>query len=576
MRLPIILSLVLLLVVGLASTPANAQKRTDISPLNEDVNIPAAMMSLDRSLHGEIPCNRQFPEPSGNGGLSIDTAVLSIPDTIAEVGESINIPINMESGQSFVSFQFRLAFDPDVLFFDSLSLAGTLSEPWSGWVIFAYDTAAGMVRLAALGLDPISGDGVLAYLAFRVVPTASVGDVSVIDLDQVLFNEGSPPAKAVDGSLTVYSPVETPVLVSPSDGAPDVSRPVALDWDDVSGAVMYEVQVDDDALFGSPEIDDSTTSSDYTTSGLSDTTQYYWRVRACNGSSWSGWSIEWSFTTECPEPSIPDAPSASSTTPCVDSTYTISWNQVSGATAYWLYENEDSIYQGPDTSVDMTRSSGTYIYYVKAGNACGWSANSAEESVTMMELPLQPDTLYCAYDTVKTGEPYVITWDAISGASSYELYENGSSIYVGGDTADTITHSEHGDYLYALKACNECGCSDTSRSLLVTVEPSTAVDDIDSPELPDTYALRQNYPNPFNPETRIEFTLPRSSFVTIAIYNIVGERVRILVSERLSPGPKAVTWYGRDDGDNEISSGIYFYKMTAGEFTESKKMLFLK
>ena len=102
------------------------------------------------------------------------------------------------------------------------------------------------------------------------------------------------------------------------------------------------------------------------------------------------------------------------------------------------------------------------------------------------------------------------------------------------------------------------------------------VEEIASPVLPTAFSLSQNYPNPFNPETRIEFTLSSASFVSIDVINILGQGVRSLVSEHLSAGYKAVTWDGRDESGKPVSSGIYFYRMVAGDFAETKKCVLLK
>jgi len=90
------------------------------------------------------------------------------------------------------------------------------------------------------------------------------------------------------------------------------------------------------------------------------------------------------------------------------------------------------------------------------------------------------------------------------------------------------------------------------------------------------YTLNQNYPNPFNPICRIEYALPADCQVTLSIYNILGQRVRVLVDEYQSAGHKSVKWDGRDDQGKEVTSGIYFYRIQAGDFTEAKKMLLLK
>ncbi|MFC1476138.1 fibronectin type III domain-containing protein [Candidatus Zixiibacteriota bacterium] len=90
---------------------------------------------------------------------------------------------------------------------------------------------------------------------------------------------------------------ETPSLSSPSNGATNQSQPVYLDWGSVSGADKYQVQVDNSSSFSSPEIDTQPTASNYSASGLSSGTKYYWRVRAYNSCGWGSWSSSWNFTT---------------------------------------------------------------------------------------------------------------------------------------------------------------------------------------------------------------------------------------------------------------------------------------
>jgi hypothetical protein len=85
------------------------------------------------------------------------------------------------------------------------------------------------------------------------------------------------------------------------------------------------------------------------------------------------------------------------------------------------------------------------------------------------------------------------------------------------------------------------------------------------------YSLSQNYPNPFNPKTIINFQLPKNNYVTLTIYDILGRKVSILVIEELKAGTYQVDW----DASN-YTSGVYFYKFIAGEFTETKKMILMK
>ena len=99
-------------------------------------------------------------------------------------------------------------------------------------------------------------------------------------------------------------------------------------------------------------------------------------------------------------------------------------------------------------------------------------------------------------------------------------------------------------------------------------------------KLPAQFSLSFNYPNPFNPTTKIKYTVgtsqARSAVVSLRIYNILGQLVRTLVDEPKHPGTYEVRWDGRDQNGNEVASGIYFYKLQAGDFSQTKKMVLVK
>jgi predicted outer membrane repeat protein len=88
--------------------------------------------------------------------------------------------------------------------------------------------------------------------------------------------------------------------------------------------------------------------------------------------------------------------------------------------------------------------------------------------------------------------------------------------------------------------------------------------------------LHQNYPNPFNPSTTINYSLKENANVSLNIYNIKGQKVKQLVSEQLSAGQHSVVWNGKDNNGKSVSSGIYFYKLKAGDFQKVKKMILMK
>jgi hypothetical protein len=94
--------------------------------------------------------------------------------------------------------------------------------------------------------------------------------------------------------------------------------------------------------------------------------------------------------------------------------------------------------------------------------------------------------------------------------------------------------------------------------------------------IPDLFTLDQNYPNPFNPVTTIDYSLPRQANVSITIYNLLGQEVRSLVNESQPAGNYNITWDGRTGSGEIAASGLYFYRLKAGDFIKSKKMIMLK
>jgi hypothetical protein len=113
---------------------------------------------------------------------------------------------------------------------------------------------------------------------------------------------------------------------------------------------------------------------------------------------------------------------------------------------------------------------------------------------------------------------------------------------------------------------NKVGFWYFSIDLITSVEPAQTLDN-----LPTAFRLEQNYPNPFNPSTTIRFAIPQRSHVTLKLYDILGRKVATLVDERLQPGEYKVVF---DAG--ALASGVYVYRIQAGEFVRSMKLMLLK
>lgn len=112
----------------------------------------------------------------------------------------------------------------------------------------------------------------------------------------------------------------------------------------------------------------------------------------------------------------------------------------------------------------------------------------------------------------------------------------------------------------------------------VKIEKSTSApqDPALGSQPPTTFSLGQSYPNPFNAETIIKYGLPEDSYVTLRIFNILGQEVRALINEEQKAGYKSVSWDGKDENDSQVSSGIYFYRLKAWNFCQVRKMVLLR
>ncbi len=150
---------------------------------------------------------------------------------------------------------------------------------------------------------------------------------------------------------------------------------------------------------------------------------------------------------------------------------------------------------------------------------------------------------------------------------SYFEYANYRAFVYGLGVLYDVYYGNAGSYnRYDLRGCFVNGVVYGDTSL-------TAINQLSS-EIPKTFSLSQNYPNPFNPETKIKFDIPAGSSVAqtfLAVYDVLGKQVAVLVNQNLQPGTYEVNWNAAD-----YPSGVYFYKITLGTFRETKKMILLK
>lgn len=94
--------------------------------------------------------------------------------------------------------------------------------------------------------------------------------------------------------------------------------------------------------------------------------------------------------------------------------------------------------------------------------------------------------------------------------------------------------------------------------------------------MPDDYGMDQNLPNPFNPSTTINYQLPEAGRIKMMVYNLLGQEVRALVNEELDAGFHSVIWDGKNELGRQVASGVYMYRIQAGDYTKTLRMMMLK
>lgn len=156
-----------------------------------------------------------------------------------------------------------------------------------------------------------------------------------------------------------------------------------------------------------------------------------------------------------------------------------------------------------------------------------------------------------------------------------ETFEN--EVILGSDITGTeflVTGHQNGSYYYLARArdAEDQWSGYSNREVAIVSSPTGT----DNPARPLKLSLAQNYPNPFNPQTAISLTVPEKEFIELAVYNILGSKVRSLMEGDIDAGEHTVVFDGRDDSGNPVSAGVYFYRLKSPSGTLTKKMILLK
>jgi hypothetical protein len=378
-------------------------------------------------------------------------------------------------------------------------------------------------------------------------------------------------------------------LSSPANGATELDASPTLNWLPALGATAYELQVATDTLFTSVVLSDQNVAgTSRVATGLNYLTKYFWRVRGKSGAGAGGYSPAWSFTTRTSAPNTPALVSPADGATGQPAALTLLWRRIEAATSYRVQVSTEGtfttglIVDDPaviDTSKALSALTlGTqYFWRVNASSPGGTSDYSPTSSfTTLASIPGTVTLLTPDNGASVDASSVTFTWQAAAGATKYwhELAVDPLFQFVvidstlSGTSKTTTGLIANQAYYWRVKGGNISGWGPYSEGRNFI---ATTVGVKEERGIPTSFGVSQNYPNPFNPATTIEFAVPAGAHVTIDVYNAIGERVATLVDEQRGAGYHTVSFDA-----SSLPSGLYLYRMSAGQFTSVRKMLLMK
>jgi hypothetical protein len=241
-----------------------------------------------------------------------------------------------------------------------------------------------------------------------------------------------------------------------------------------------------------------------------------------------------------------------------------------------------------DVSGNWTGDIPLYVYekaFLPKVNSKEFSVKAGEEFVLPIELSEMPETYSAEFSLDCNASWLEVKGVSLSEQTSGFMMEDkvegnqvkialagakpvGSGVFVNitFKVSENVRDGEGTEIRLTSLRVNESQKVELNLAYLVTVGNS----------VPVRFSLSQNHPNPFNPATTIGYTLPTRSFVALEIYNLLGQKVVTLVNQDMEAGVHQVVWDGKDSQGNKVSSGVYFYRIKADNFSEVKKMVMMK
>jgi hypothetical protein len=394
-------------------------------------------------------------------------------------------------------------------------------------------------------------------------------------------------------TTTGSAAVAVPTVLVPPSGSKNQPAALTLKVGKTSDASRYLWQVSTLPTFVTFFANDSTADTTYAGQFTGGQT-FYVRVRGMNDLGASAFSATDTFTVMIPPGKTTLVAPANNAQGVITDSVTFVWRIVPNTASYNLQlstVNSTTTYSGiTDTTykVKGLAKLTNYTWKVEAVNAGGTSYyTGANAFTTIIAVPSAPATNLPSANATGVSRRPKFTWAPTSTANKYRLQLAGDNTFATA-LVDTVIFEDtlcvlatplasNTDYFWRMYAGNAGGFSTTASSTKLFTTGTTAVEPVDEPGLPTTFALNQNYPNPFNPSTKISYDVPKSAHVSIVIYDVLGRVVTTLVNDVRVANRYTVEWNA-----SNVSTGVYFYRMTAknvdgsGDFSAVKKLLLVK
>ncbi len=524
------------------------------------------------------------------------------PDTSGSPEAIIDVPIWVEdlTGEGIMSLTLTVETDTSILFPTNAITSGTIL---SGWGNVTTNINGGSIIIAAAGTVPLAGNGTLIFIRYQVNLSAQAGDSSMIHFKEAIFNEGEPFANSFDGTFVVNPGFRISGLITYYSN----SEPIA-NCDLMLGSFQTTSSVDGNFEFSNvpsgnydlapmKQGDKKNSISAFDASkilryavGL-ESLQPYQMIAADVSGNGSISSFDASYILRYAVGLITEFPVGSDWI-FIPTSFEINDTNWNSAPSYISYSPLNSDKENQDFKGivvgDVTGNWSVTNLLSDRGSVTITIRNLKIENNNKITIPLNLN-----FEGVVNSGSFVIEFnDSKLKFISYnakkqnvedfliELNHISNELICAFASAQSFSNKDMEIELVfeaiSGRTINDGGLSfcDFILNDLPLLETSISIEQ--EPKVPDHWHLGQNYPNPFNSSCIFEYYVPEKAHLTIAIYNLMGQRIKTIVDGEVNAGIHKVLWNGLDDNGKKVGSGIYIYKMRSREFSELKKMLLVQ